>query len=329
MTGIATAASDIAAEFDSHVDIDQDDVEDNLSELHNDYKVPMREAVRTVRNNLKNEHDLSERDLQEGQPESASSFDPTPIEEINEANSWHDLHARVVELWSPSHQSMAQVGLLGDDTDIIKFVIWKNNGEAPVELLEEGETYRIQNVVTEEYQGRYSVKLNRTTTVEHDEKAEGFSGGSTNNVTVEGTLVDVKSGSGLIKRCTHEDCTRVLNKGRCAVHGNVSGEFDLRIKAVIDDGITAQDVVFGREMTEGILGSTLEDAKQKAMDTLDTDVITNDIKAEVLGEYFVIEGPQFNQNVLVDSFETVNGITADSVSALREKLEARQQAAQA
>jgi replication factor A1 len=66
-----------------------------------------------------------------------------------------------------------------------------------------------------------------------------------NERTMEGALVDIKDGSGLIKRCPDEDCTRVIRNGRCSEHGDVSGEFDLRIKGVLDDGEQAQDALNG------------------------------------------------------------------------------------
>ena len=124
---------------------------------------------------------------------------------------------KLVDLWDPRSDSISQVGLLGDESGTIKFVAFETS---ELEQLDEGQCYELSNVVTDEYQGTYSVKLNRTTAITAiDEEIEV----GDNSETVEGALVDVQSGSGLIKRCPKEGCTRVLQNGRCAEHGEVDG----------------------------------------------------------------------------------------------------------
>jgi replication factor A1 len=120
------------------------------------------------------------------------------------------------------------------------------------------------------------------------------------DVTVEGALVDVQSGSGLIKRCPEEDCTRVLQNGRCSEHGEVEGEFDLRIKGVIDDGNEVHEVIFDRETTEAVTGITLEKAQEMAMDALDTSVVADEMREKTLGRYYHVVGPTFGRYVLAD-----------------------------
>jgi replication factor A1 len=325
-TDVASTASGIVEQFSDHADIDQDEVESDLKELVGEFKVPLDEAERTVRNNLMDEHGIEQSAVAQGgaAPDSEDlsddEFSPTPVEDINEADEWHDLLVDVIELWDPSHPDMAQVGLIGDDTDIIKFVIWENDGEVPVELLEEGETYEINNVVSDEYNGRYSVKLNSSTSVT---QVEGQAAdGRSDNVVVDGVLVAVKSGSGLIKRCPDEDCTRVLQNGRCSEHGEVEGEFDLRIKAVVDNGAVAQNVVFDQEATEDVADIELEEAKQMAMDALDTGVVAQEISNKVLGQYFKIEGPELGQNVLVENATAINSVDDDQIQSLQDRLQA-------
>jgi replication factor A1 len=333
-TDVASTASSIVEQFSGHADVDQSQVEGDLEELVGEYKVPLDEAERTVRNNLMDEHDVSRSAIgqngvaaPDSEDLSDGEFGPTAVEDISEAGEWHDLFVDVIDLWDTSHPDMAQVGLLGDDTDIIKFVVWENDGETPVQLLEEDESYEISNVVTDEYNGKYSVELKSSTTVtEVDGQAAD---GRSDNVVVDGVLVDVKSGSGLIKRCPDEDCTRVLQNGRCSVHGEGEGEFDLRIKAVIDDGAVAQNVVFNQEATEEVAGIELEEAKQMAMDALDTTVVAQEIRDEVLGQYFTIEGPELGRNVLVDNATTVSGVDNDQIQDLQDRLEAEESPAEA
>jgi replication factor A1 len=195
---------------------------------------------------------------------------------------------------------VAQVGLLGDESSTIKFTKW---AKSDLPELEEGAVYDLRNVVTDEYQGRYSVKLNRTTVVERLE--EDLEVGQ-DTKTVEGALVDIQSGSGLIKRCPEEGCTRVLQNGRCSEHGDVEGEFDLRIKAVIDDGDEAHDVLFNREATEELTGMTLEEAKDMAMDALDTTVVADEMATDILGRYYRVTGPTFRRYVLADEVDRLD-----------------------
>jgi replication factor A1 len=147
------------------------------------------------------------------------------------------------------------------------------------------------------------VKLNSTTTIEQRDVDIEVGDDSTELV---GALVDIQSGSGLIKRCPTEDCTRVLQNGRCSEHGEQEGEFDLRIKGVLDDGETAQDVIFDKEATEEVSGITLEEAQEMAMDALDTSVVADDIADATLCQYYRVSGPIMGRYLLVNDFERVD-----------------------
>jgi replication factor A1 len=82
---------------------------------------------------------------------------------IDSADDWIDVKAEVDQLWEPSTDSIAQAGLLSSRSGSIKFVSWVTSD---LPELEEGETYRLENVVTDEYEGRYSVKLTTETEIE-------------------------------------------------------------------------------------------------------------------------------------------------------------------
>ena len=265
--------------------------------------MPVDEARRSVVNSYLDEAGLERDELGSGDAEQAL------VGDIDEDEQWVDLTVKVVDLWDPRSESISQVGLLGDESGTIKFVAFKTS---ELEKLEEGTSYALSNVVTDEYEGTYSVKLNRTTTItEIDEDIEV----GDDSETVEGALVDVQSGSGLIKRCPEEDCTRVLQNGRCSEHGSVDGEFDLRIKAVLDDGIDVQEVIFDQETTEELTGITLEEAKDMAMDALDTTVVADEMQGKILGRYFRVTGPRFRRYVLADDFEQLS-TPADPEAAL-------------
>lgn len=118
-----------------------------------------------------------------------------------------------------------------------------------------------------------------------------------------GAIVDVQENSGLIKRCTL--CKRVLSKGVCPIHGKVSSDFDLRAKAVIDDGEIAQDIIIQRKLLEDLVGLTLEDAKKIMADTMNYESIYDMIFKALFGRYFEVEGPLLNQYIVVKNIKEI------------------------
>ena len=304
MTELRTHAAEITEQFSDHVDVTEDEVESKLQQLVEEYQVPLDEATRSVRNSYLEEAGIERDDISGG-----GGNERVLVNDIDQDEQWVDLRVKLVDLWDPRSDSISQVGLLGDESGTIKFVAFKTS---ELEKLAEGKSYELSNVVTDEYEGTYSVKLNRTTTItEIDEEIEV----GDNSDTVEGALVDVQSGSGLIKRCPEDDCTRVLQNGRCAEHGEVDGEFDLRIKAVLDDGQTVQDVIFNREATEELTGIGLDEAKQLAKDALDTTVVADEMRADILGRYFTVTGPTLGRYVLANEFDQHDG-SADAERVL-------------
>ena len=296
MTDVQSHAEDIHDQFADHTDISVDEIEDRLDTLVNDYQVPIEEARRSVTSTYYDETEIDQDSL-------SNTNEQRDLGSIETAEEWIDITAKVVELWEPRSDAIGQVGLLGDETGRIKFTAWAKSDLPP---LEEGEVYHLGNVVTDEYEGQYSVKLNRTTTIEEADEAIEV---GDNTTEIEGALVDMQSGSGLIKRCPEDDCTRVLQNGRCSEHGEVEGAFDLRVKGVMDDGRAVNEVIFNQEMTEELTGVTLDEAKERAMDALDTSVVADDIRDEILGNYYRISGPVLGRYVLADEFEQLGART--------------------
>ena len=293
MSDVRDHAEDVHEQFSDHIDVTVDDVAERLHTLVDEYKVPIDEARRSVTNHYLEQAGLEREDIAGG------TSDDADIGDIDEPEQWVDITAKVIELWEPRSDSVAQVGLLGDPTGTIKFTKW---AKSDLPALEEGGVYELRNVVTDEYQGRYSVKLNKTTVIEElDDDIEV--GDDTSEI--EGAMVAMQSGSGLIKRCPEEDCTRVLQNGRCSEHGEVDGEFDLRIKGVVDDGIDAHEVIFDEAATENLTGISLDEAQEMAMDALDTTVVADEIADAIIGTYYRVEGPTFGRYVLADDVETL------------------------
>ncbi|UCE45073.1 MAG: hypothetical protein JSU93_06725 [Methanobacteriota archaeon] len=95
--------------------------------------------------------------------------------------------------------------------------------------------------------------------------------GGAADVSIRGTIIEVRDGSGLIMRCP--ECKRALQKGTCKVHGRIEGFPDLRIKAIIDDGSGSVSAILGRELTEKLSGFTLEECMEKAQKSMSFDSI--------------------------------------------------------
>jgi replication factor A1 len=108
------------------------------------------------------------------------------------------------------------------------------------------------------------------------------------DIAVEGVVIDVKSGSGLIFRCP--ECNRVVQKNVCRIHGEVEGKADLRIKAVIDDGTGAVTAIIGREITETLINKDVEECLKQAKEAMDFSVIGDELKTLLLATPIRITG---------------------------------------
>jgi replication factor A1 len=224
---------------------------------------------------------------------------------------WANIEAKVVQLWDNSNDAISQVGILGDKTGTIKFIKWSRDDLPDVE---EGQVYRINNIVVNEWNGNYEVILNRTTTIEplSEEIEVGVN-------SFQGAMIDIQDGSGLIKRCP--ECNRALTKGACMEHGKVDGTYDLRIKAVLDNGEIVQDVLLNREITEELTGITLEEAINLAADALDQTVVVSKMREDLVGKYYYVEGSLADRYLIAKSIEPLSTVDMEKVDELIADLE--------
>ncbi len=219
----------------------------------------------------------------------------TPIEELKPGVG--SVRAKVIQDWEVSHDRMLQTGLLGDETGTIKFVIWKEEGKDKLDL---DAVYNIFYATVDEYNGRLSLALNTAMYITDEGDIEV----GRNETEIQGALVHVAPGSGLIKRCPVEGCNRTLSRQNyCPVH-EIQPEFryDLRLKAVLDDGIRARNVLMQREIVEALAGITLDEAVGIAeTNPLGMDEIFYRIRNTVLGRYYTCSGSEFGGRLLVNS----------------------------
>ena len=284
-------ATKIEARFaELGIKVQTSEIETRLDQLINKFKVPPEEARRNVINYFLKEHNIPRTEFF-----SARETPVVKVSDIKEDGKWVTVRGKVIQLWESNHESISQVGLLGDESGTIKFTKW---AKAALPQVEEGKSYLFKNITTSEWQGQFSIKLNKTSEILS--LKEDIEVGST-PVEYRGAIVDIQSGSGLIKRCP--ECNRALVKGACGEHGKVDGLYDLRVKAVMDDGEKVQDILLNREVTEKLTGITLEKAKEMATEALDQSVVLDMIKRKLVGRYYTVSGSKLDRFILVDKIE--------------------------
>ncbi|MGB8217352.1 MAG: replication factor A [Candidatus Methanoperedens sp.] len=284
-------AKQIEARFlELGVKIPASEIETQMNQLVTKFKIPPEEARRNVINSLLTKHKIPKTEFY-----AAHDTLTVKTSDIKEDGKWVTVRGKIVQLWEANRDSIAQVGLFGDESGTIKFTKWAKAGLPPVE---EGKCYLFKNVVTSEWQGKFSVMLNKTSEIIPINEDIAVSSTPTE---FSGAIVDVQSGSGLIKRCP--ECKRALVKGSCGEHGKVDGIYDLRVKAVMDDGEKVQDILLNREVTEALTGITLEKAKDMATEALDQAVVLDMIKSKLVGRYYEVSGAKLDRFLLVESIK--------------------------
>ena len=86
-------------------------------------------------------------------------------------------------------------------------------------------------------------------------------GGSRRGIETSGSIVAVRADSGIIQRCP--ECRRVLRDGSCTEHGEQMGEEDLRLRFVMDNGISNASLLMAREPSEDFLKMDMGEIKKQ------------------------------------------------------------------
>ncbi len=194
-------------------------------------------------------------------------------------------------------------GIVADESARLPFTDWEAREEVT-----EGATISVNNVYVREFRGVPSINFSEFTTVSplarevdvNDSATrmtvrEAVETGGAFDVEVLGNIVAVRDGSGLIQRCP--ECGRVVQKGQCRSHGQVDGQDDLRVKAIVDDGTGTVTAILDDKLTADVYGGGLEKARQQARDAMDQEVVADSIREEVVGHEYRVRG-----NLSVDDY---------------------------
>lgn len=231
------------------------------------------------------------------------------IKDITENTRNLDLVACVSELESRQITIKEETktvfgGMLSDETGKIQFTDWGNHD------LHDGDTISIKNAYIRSWRGIPQVNIgDRSEVCPSDTKLGPISTGPCKktveeilkvggglDLSVTGTVVDVRTGSGLIKRCPK--CKRAITGDICTIDGHVEDPImDLRLKLTLDDGTGAISAILGRADTEKITGITLENAIENAKEKGDMNVIGNTMARFCLLKKLTVAG-----NVMSDEY---------------------------
>jgi replication factor A1 len=113
---------------------------------------------------------------------------------------------------------------------------------------------------------------------------------------IQGTILEIKKGSGLIYRCP--ECNRMLQRNVCMVHGSQEGSPDLRVKAVIDDGTDGLVAILNSDLTIKILGKDIAAYEELTRASPEG----NEIVMAKLNDKLLAHPVQLNGNVTTDNY---------------------------
>ena len=128
-------------------------------------------------------------------------------------------------------------------------------------------------------------------------------GGSRRGIRTSGTVVAIANNSGIIERCP--ECRRVMRDGECAEHGPQRGEEDVRLRFVLDDGVSNASTLIGKEATEALTGMD----QGQIRDAIDASTRAGFIAT--LRERFLARKLHINGRAMVDTQGAI--LMADSV----------------
>lgn len=225
-------------------------------------------------------------------------------------------------------------GMVGDATGKAQFSAWHDF------KLKDGDIYRIRGAYVSSWRGIPQLNFDENSKAERimDEKfpsakqileksvlsiEEILDREGTVDGIVSGVVIDLKSGSGLIFRCPN--CKRVVQKGTCKIHGMVEGTPDLRVKAVIDDGTGALTAVLNREITEKLLGSSMEESLESAKQAMNMEVIRDRLFDILLAKPIQARGnvtsDEFGLMMIATSAEIIECDARSEAKRMLEELE--------
>ncbi len=215
--------------------------------------------------------------------------------EVNVHTSFTILHIEPREINVKDGIKKILNGIGGSEETKLPFTSWIILPE-----LASGNTVEVKNAYVRSFRGVPTIHINENSTVtkidrkiDYREPRRILIGDLIDkdgafDVVIEGNILSVRPGSGLIARCP--ECNRVIQKSICRVHGKVDEKMDMRIKAIIDDGTGALTLVLDALLTQEICGFTIDGAKQIAKTAMSQNAVEEEIKNKLIGKMLCARG---------------------------------------
>ena len=242
-------------------------------------------------------------------PESSLEPKKCKVEQLKSGLGVVELTARILELKKrevevDDQKKSVYSGILGDETGKAQYTSWHDFKlkEDDVVTISGGYVKSWKGIPQLTFDEKATVtKLDSTTISKKDiqpkklplhQLVDRF---GALDIEAEGTVIQIREGSGLIKRCP--ECNRVLLEDTCTIHGKVNGKQDLRIKLVIDDGTGAVSSILNKELSEHLLGSTMNEITQQLDKSEDSTSVLEKIHKKLFAHRILLQG-----NALGDQF---------------------------
>lgn len=242
-------------------------------------------------------------------PESSLEPKEYKVEDLRSGLGAVEVTARILEINErevevDGQKKSVYSGTLGDETGKAQYTSWHDF------KLKEGDVVKISGGYVKSWKGIPQLTFDEKATVEKvdaskiskndikirrlplHELVERY---GALDVEVEGTVIQIREGSGLVQRCP--ECNRVLQGSDCSIHGTVKGVSDLRIKLVIDDGTGAVSGIINKDSTEKLLGKTLDELAKMLEKSEDKNIIVEEINNTLFAHRINLQG-----NALGDEF---------------------------
>ncbi|MFO7618270.1 MAG: hypothetical protein R6W91_01205 [Thermoplasmata archaeon] len=231
------------------------------------------------------------------------------VSELGEATGNISLVARILEMESrevtvSGEKKDVLSGIMADETGKVSFTCW---GKCKVK---EGDVVTVHTGYLRRWRGMPQFNFDAANAEKSDEKMPKSTElqkpslvtiehlarvGGMVDASINGVVLDVREGSGLVERCP--ECNRVLQKSECRLHGKVEGKDDLRVKAIVDDGTGAISAIMGRDITEKLLGKSMEKCLKEAQKAMSREIIWDQLFQKLVAMPVCVSG-----NVTSDDF---------------------------
>ncbi len=220
-------------------------------------------------------------------------------------------------------------GIIADETGKAQYTAWHDF------KLKEGHVIRIKGGYVKTWKGVPQLTFDEKATVEKLDADtiskkdittqkiplhELVEKGGALDVQIEGTIIEIREGSGLVSRCP--ECNRVLQDNACSIHGKVTGVPDFRVKIVVDDGTGTVNGLLGQEAIKELLGKTLDDWTKLA--AKDNALVMMELFDHLFAHRVILQGnalgDQFGTTIIVKKASRADLDVSKEAEKLREEL---------